>query len=181
MYLIVLFRDPGTTEIGEKIREILLNPELELNKWTEFNLFLAARAQLVHEFLIPTLEKSKIVFLDRYYDSTIAYQGFRNGIPLETIINYNKIMGAVEPDLTLLYKISVEEAQSRLRKNSSSLTRIDQEALELHKKVAEGYDFVAQNYKERVYVIDASRSLEEVTKETIKIIGGFLANVLNPD
>ncbi|MCX8194307.1 MAG: dTMP kinase [Candidatus Pacearchaeota archaeon] len=169
-------RDPGTTEIGEKIRKLLLYKNM--NKWTEFNLFLAARAQLVNEFLIPNIKKGKIVLLDRFYDSTIAYQGFRNGVPLEMIVDYNKKIKVIEPDLTLLFDLPLEEAQKRILSDKRNLTVFDKENIEQHKKVHKGYKWIAKKYKKRVNVIDASRSIEEVTKDAIKIISKHLRNVV---
>ncbi|MEM4152911.1 MAG: dTMP kinase [Candidatus Pacearchaeota archaeon] len=173
-------RDPGTTELGEEIRRLLLYKNM--NKWAEFNLFLAARAQLIKEFLIPNLKKGKIIFLDRYYDSTIAYQGFRNNIPLKIIFDYNKKIEAIEPDLTLLFDLPIKLAQKRILEDSKKHrkpTTFDKESLERHRKVYEGYKWIAKNFENRVRVIDASKNIDEVTKEVKNIIDEFLAKILN--
>lgn len=177
-YKIVTFRDPGTTKVAEQIRDILLNPDSKMSKWTEYFLYLAARTELVEEIKLH-LEKGSIIFLDRYYDSTIAYQGFRNGVPLEIINEDNKrISQRVESDLTLLYKITPEIAMKRNLGNGK-MNRIDRESLEKHKKVYEGYEWVAKKFEDRVRIIDASQTKKKVLEDTVKIIDEFLVNVLN--
>lgn len=177
---IIALRDPGTTESAEKIRSVLLDSKDIKNKWTEYYLYVAARAELITE-IKAHLEQGKIIFLDRFYDSTIAFQGFRKGIPREIIFEDNKrISEGIEPDLTLLYRINPEIAMQR-NLSTGKMNRIDRESLEQHKKVYEGYEWVAKKFKDRVCTIDASKTKEEVLKDTVSIIDEFLANVLNPD
>lgn len=177
---IVTMRDPGTTEIAEKIRTILLYSKEIRNKWTEYYLYLAARAELVKE-IRSNLEQGKIIFLDRFFDSTFAFQGFRNGIPLEVISEDNRrISEGIVPDLTLLYKITPEIATARNKSNGKK-SRIDIESIEQHRKVYEGYEWVAKKFHRRVRIIDASQSKEKVLMDTVKILDEFLANILNPD
>ncbi|MCL6500916.1 MAG: dTMP kinase [Candidatus Pacearchaeota archaeon] len=170
---IVTFRDPGTTKVSEAIRNILLEPNLNMSVWTEYYLYVAARAELVKK-IEPYLEQGAIVFLDRFYDSTIAYQGFRNGIPLQFILEDNKRIGCPEPDLTLLYKLGPEVGMQR-NISEGKQNRIDQESLDKHKKVYEGYEWVAKKFKNRVRIIDASQSKEKVLEETVMIIDEFLS------
>jgi dTMP kinase len=173
---IITLRDPGTTKVSEEIRDILLNPKSKMSKWTEYYLYVAARSELIEE-IKSYLSKGKIVFLDRFYDSTIAFQGFRSGIPLEVILEDNRrILQGVEPDLTLLYKVTPEIGMQR-NVNNGKMNRIDRESLEMHKKVYEGYEWVAKRYKNRIYIVDAFKSKEEVLKSTVKIIDEFLVNI----
>lgn len=175
---IVTLRDPGTTKVAEKIRDIVLNPDLEMNKWTEYYLYVAARAELVKEIKL-CLYEGKIIFLDRFLDSTFAFQGFRNNIPLKVIKEDNqRISCGIIPNLTLLYKISPEIAIER-NKINGKMDRIDRESIEKHKKVYEGYEWVAKKFKDRVVIIDASQTREKVLEDSIKILDEFLVNVLN--
>ena len=177
---IVTMRDPGTTIVSEMIRNVLLNPGVKMNSWTEYYLYVAARSGLIDE-IKPKIKKGKIIFLDRFYDSTIAFQSFRNKIPLKVILEDNKrILQGIEPNLTLLYKVNAEIGMSRNLSNGKG-NRIDRECLELHKKVCEGYKWIAETYKDRVRVVDASRTKKQVLEESVRIIDEFLVNVLNPD
>lgn len=169
---IVTFRDPGTTKISEAIRDILLDPNLDMDVWAEYHLYIAARADLVR-YLKKDLEEGAIVFLDRFYDSTIAYQGFRNGIPLQVVLEDNKRIGCPEPNLTLLYKLDPEIGIKR-NLGEGKMNRIDRENLEKHRKVYGGYEWIAKKFKHRVKIIDASQSKERVLEETVKIIENFL-------
>lgn len=180
--MLVRFRDPGSIknleDICEEIREMLLYHRKENSNWTEFYLFVASRAQLVDKYLVPNLKEGKIVFLDRFYDSTIAFQGFGNGIPIDTILYDNgNVLQGTEPDLTLLYDLPVDIALKRMAEDKNKkLTDFDKGTKDFHQRVWEGYQYVADKYQDRVKIIDATKSVEEVSKETIKIIEEFLEN-----
>ena len=111
-----VFRDPGGPEVSEKVREILLNPDYSIDPVTELLLFSAARSQLMAENVLPGLRKGVVVILDRFYDSTTAYQGYgRESISLDEIHKMNKVASHKrEPDLTIYMKVPLEEAQKRM-------------------------------------------------------------------
>ena len=175
------YRDPGSTEFAEKARWLLLESGLEISKEAEYYLYVSARADLVKRKIKPDMEQGKAVVVDRFYDSTFAFQGFRNGIPLKVIFEDNKrISYGIMPNLTLLYRLDPEIAMLRNLENGK-MNRIDRESLEKHRKVYEGYEWVAKKFSSRVKIIDASQTKVKVLEDTVKILDEFLANVLNPD
>ena len=160
----LLVREPGGTLLGEEIRKLLLNYEEDKPlPMTELLLFCAARHQIAEEMIIPALKDGKIVIADRFYDSTIAYQGSARGIMnTEEILNLTRlVIGDLKPDLTFYLKLSPEEAFKRKTKDIP-LDRLEKEGIEFHKKVAEGYDFISTLEKERFCIIDASKTPEEI-------------------
>ncbi len=150
----VLFREPGGTKVGEIIREVLLN--LDVDPLLELLLFEASRRSLVVEKIIPSLREGKTVILDRFCDSTLAYQGFGRGIELSFVrkLNYVTTQG-LEPDLTFLLDLDPLKAIERVREK----TRF--ENLEFLKKVREGFLKIASEEK-RIILIDADRPIEYV-------------------
>ncbi len=171
--LVIKIRDPGTTYVGEKIRPILLYEKLD--PWAEFLLFEAVRAQLIKECIIPKLKEGKLIFLDRYIDSTIAYQGFGGKLSLDLVLEHIRLKEKPKPDLTFLFDLPVEVALKR--KKSKKLTKFEKRSKREYQKILNGYKIIAKTFKERVYVIDASKSKKEVREEVIKVIDEFLANV----
>ncbi|MDP8233647.1 MAG: dTMP kinase [Candidatus Saelkia tenebricola] len=160
---ILFLREPGSTSIGEEIRGILLSLEHKnFCPTAEFLLFLSARAQLVREKIIPALEKGIIVILDRYSDSTLAYQGYGEGISLELIkkLNYFATSG-LNPDITFLLDIEIEDGL----KKAGLKDRIEKKGLEFHKKVQNGYYQLAASFNERMYVIKVQEDILETQKE----------------
>lgn len=158
-----VFRDPGGTEVSEQIREILLNPNYEVDPVTELLLFSAARSQLVAEKILPALDEGSAVILDRFYDSTTAYQGYgRASVPLEEIDRLNSIASHKRrPDLTVYMKISLEEAKKRMPEYKD---RMEQAGDFFFQKVIAGFDEIAQT-KERFFTVDATHSPEQVQQQ----------------
>jgi dTMP kinase len=166
----LLFREPGGTELSEQIRSILLDKSFShpLSEAAEFLLFAASRAQLIREVIKPALEKNTFVILDRFVDSTIAYQGFGREIELELIEDVNTLAtGGIDPDLTFFLEVSLELAM--LRRKDSANDRIESEVLEFHRKVLEGYKYVAKEYK-RIHTIDGADSVENIHNKIWSII-----------
>ena len=162
----VFIREPGGTILGEKIRDLLLNFRQDApTAKAELLLFLASRAHLYEKVLKPALEQGKIVVADRFYDSTVAYQGFaRQIIPAQEILELNKmILNSLTPDLTFYLEIKPEIAFKR--KGDDILDRMESEPLEFHQKVYEGYRFMAEKEKNRFAVIDATKSIEEIQSQ----------------
>ena len=172
----VLFtREPGGTPIGEKIREIILDVNnREMAPETEALLYAASRSQHVREKIIPAVEAGKIVICDRFVDSSLAYQGTARRMGMETIMEMNRAaLGGVMPDLTVFFDLSPEKGILR-KKNERTLDRLEEEKIDFHKRVYDGYKQLCLKYPERIKAIDADRSVEEVHLEVREVIDGLL-------
>ncbi len=163
-YSVVVTREPGGTRISEKIRSILLDPELDdFNSLTEIYLYLASRAQHVAEIIFPVLNEKKIVVSDRFADATFAYQGFGRGLSLEKIKLLNRIAcQGVHPDITFLLDIPVQESVRRSQKAGKTADRLEQEGNVFLNKVRQGYERLAREEPRRIYKINGVLPIEEV-------------------
>jgi dTMP kinase len=158
---VVLVREPGGTETGERIRQVLKDPELTLDPLAELLLFCAARAELVAQVIGPGRERGRDVVCDRFSDSSVAYQGMARGLGAERVEEICDLAtGGVWPDLTLLLRIAPERAAARIGRRAAD--RFEGEGIELQRRVAEGYDEVARRHPERVRVIDADQDRDSV-------------------
>ena len=167
-----IIREPGGTEISEKIRTILLDKENSgMYMETEFLLFSASRSQLVREKIKPYLEKGFYVISDRFHDSSTAYQGYGRGIPIEVILNIHKLaIGNTIPDVTFFIDIPVEVAEQRRQEKSLKLLdRIENSDGEFYSKVREGYLELA-NSSDRFKVINGMEDIETIHSRIIKEI-----------
>ena len=164
-YDVVLTREPGGTEISEKIRRIILDPEnKEMDGMTEALLYSASRAQHVAQLIQPSIEAGKIVLSDRFMDSSIAYQGYARGLgDCVRVINEYAVQGC-SPDLTFFLDLTPEEGLARAE-NRQKLDRMEMEALSFHRDVYNGYLQLAEIYKDRYVRIDAKRSVEEIAEQ----------------
>lgn len=169
-------REPGGAKISEQIREIILNSEnVEMHKDTEMLLYAAARAQLVNEVILPALDADKIVICDRFVDSSFAYQSFGRGIPYEMVKTVNDIaISGRMPDITLFFDLSPEAAAARRLARGEVGDRLENEDAAFHKAVYEGYKTLAEKMPDRIKVIDARRTIEEVHADVIKLIEELL-------
>jgi dTMP kinase len=159
----VLIREPGGTEPGERIRDVLKDPRLSLDPLAELLLFCAARAQLVAEVIDPARQRGTDVVCDRFSDSSIAYQGVARRLGADRVESLCDIAtGGVWPDLTFFLRIHPEVAAERIAAEGRAADRFEGEGLQLQKAVAEGYEEVAARHRERFRVIDASASPDEV-------------------
>jgi dTMP kinase len=167
------FRDPGTTEIGEKIRQILLSTEHDtMSTRTELLLYMAARAQLWAEKIKPALSADKCVIVDRWLSSTCAYQGYAGGFGIEKVIAIaTDSLERAWPDLTIILDVDLKTAATRLK---SQLDRMEQKGAEYHQKVREGFLKIAESRK-GFAVVDASKDVEAVHKKILEIVGGDFA------
>lgn len=171
-------REPGGTPLTDEIRRLLLNYEIDKPlPMTELLLFCASRVEDVYKQILPALNAGKVVIADRFYDSTIAYQGMARGImSSEDILSLTKkIIGNLVPNLTFYLKIPPEEAFKRKSK-MGEMDRIEKEGLEFHKQVQKGYDFISNIEKERFYVLDATKKPEEIFAEIIKVLKEKIPN-----
>ena len=178
-YEIVRTREPGGTPIAEEIRNVILDrSHTAMDGRTEALLYAASRRQHLVEKIWPALKEGKIVLCDRYLDSSLAYQGGARGIGIENVLEVN--MFATEgtfPDLTLLFDITPEQGLERINKNKDrEVNRLDLEKLEFHHKVRENFLFLANKYKERFVIVDASKSVKEVREQALKTILERLQN-----
>jgi len=163
-YSVVLTHEPGGTPIAEQIREILLEPRhSDMTNTTELLLYLASRAQHVDQLIRPALAEGKVVICERFSDATFAYQGYARGLDLDPLEQVNRIAtGGLEPDLTLLLDMEAEDGLSRKRRSDYILDRLESEDIDFHNKVRKGYLDIARRSPERVKVIDAEGSIEDV-------------------
>ena len=166
---VVGFRDPGDTVIGEKIREILLDPANKgMGDNVEVLLYMAARAQLWIEKISPALAEGKCVVMDRWLSSTCAYQGCAGGFGIENVIKLGSdCLERVWPDVTIVLDVDLETAASRMNRE---LDRMEQKGKEYHAKVREGFLKLAEIHPDKVFKADATQEIEEVQKQIRKMI-----------
>ncbi|PAL09329.1 dTMP kinase [Peribacillus simplex] len=181
-YQVLLTREPGGVPISEQIREVILNKDnTAMDSRTEALLYAAARRQHLVEVVMPELERGGIVLCDRFIDSSLAYQGHARGLDIEEVYNINKFaIGDMMPDATLFFDIDPEEGLRRIQSSGErEVNRLDLEALDFHKKVCEGYQFIINRWKERFIIVDAGRTIDEVFEETKASLLDFLAKAGN--
>ncbi|MCJ7498357.1 MAG: dTMP kinase [candidate division Zixibacteria bacterium] len=173
---VILLREPGGEKVSESIRQVLLSSKnIGMNPLTELLLYIASRAQLVSKIILPALKQGKIVICDRFYDSTLAYQGYGRGLDKKMIEYLNKISTlGIKPDLTILIDIPIEIFVKRMRKNNKKKDRIEKEKIDFYKKVRDGYLKIARREKKRFKVIDGSGEIDEVWKNVKEITDIFL-------
>jgi dTMP kinase len=162
------FREPGGTAIGEKVRQILLNPNhIAMSTSAEVMLYMAARVQLWAEKIAPALEKNQCVVLDRWLSSTCAYQGYAGGFAMEKVIKIAEdCLGRPWPDLTIILDVDLETASQRLNRN---LDRMERKGDGYHQKVREGFLKLAREQKD-FFVIDATQDIDAVHKKVIETV-----------
>lgn len=156
-----VLREPGGTDISELIRGMLLNPEIEIDPVTELLLFSSARSQLIAEKVKPLLAKGVVVILDRFYDSTTAYQGYgRKSIPIDQVHQINRIAShEIAPDVTFYLRLSLEESAKRTAHMQKD--RMEQSGIEFFHNVIKGFDELSES-EDRFVTIDASKNVDEV-------------------
>jgi dTMP kinase len=159
---VVFCRDPGSTPVGEQIRQILLGsgPEVPIGRRCEMLLYMAARAQLVDEVIQPALEAGKVIVSDRYLLANVVYQGHAGGLEADTIWQIGQIAtGGLMPDLTFLLDMDHDAASERLDRE---LDRMEQQGDDFRGRLRQGFLAEAQRDPAHIVVIDASRSVEQV-------------------
>ncbi len=165
-FKVVLTHEPGGPPPSERIRNILLDRQLSISPWTELLLFMASRRENTEKIILPALKEGYIVISDRYMDSSLAYQGYGRGLPIEEIEKLNSIATCgIEPDITFLLDISIEESLRRMKKDD----RIEKESYTFFKRVREGYLQIARRYAHRFVVLQSKdRKVMEVALKFIK-------------
>ena len=170
---VVLLREPGGVKISENIRNLLLDiKNTGMGDECETLLYMAARAQMVKEVLEPQLKSGKIILCDRFLDSTIAYQGYGNGINIKLIEQLGVFATkGLTPDLTILFDIKPEEGLGRAGKKKD---RIESRSLEYHNRVRNGYLELSKQYPARIKVIKVDANVEEISKRVKSYIDALL-------
>jgi len=161
---VLFLREPGGVKISEKIRRVLLDVKnVKMVDECEMLLYMAARAQMVYEKVLPALKRGAIVLCDRFSDSTLAYQGYGNGMDIDFIKKVGRFVTKdVQPDLTLIFDIEAQKGLARLNRVKD---RIEQRAIAYHKRVRKGYCELAKKEPKRVKIIKVNRTIEDVHEE----------------
>lgn len=170
---VVACRDPGSTRLGEAVRELVLNRnDLRIDRRSEMLLYMAARAQLVEEVIRPALDQGKTVVSDRYLLANVVYQGHAGGLDVKTLWEVGRVAtGGLVPDLSIVLEIPPREAASRLRRE---LDRMEQQGDAFHARVRQGFLDEAKRQPERIVVVNAARSIEQVQADIRTVVGRFL-------
>ena len=175
---VVSTREPGGTPLGQRLREVLLDSEQQVDPLAELLLYAADRAQHVRALVRPALASGRVVLSDRYADATAAYQGAGRGFTPELVRELIGLAtGGLKPDLTLLFDLPVEEGRARARRRTrdeESGDRLDQEGADFHARVRDAYLQLARAEPERVRVVDGAPPVEEVHARVLEIVLPFL-------
>ena len=169
---IVVTREPGGNKISEQIREVIVDKEnTSICNETECLLYAASRAQLITENIKPLLATNKTILFDRFVDSSYVYQGFVRGLGIERVKEINEFAtNGFMPNVTILFDIEPELGFKRIAENNRSTNRLDLEGLDFHRQVRRGYKMIADLYPNRIKVIDASKTPDEVLEEVLNIL-----------
>ena len=170
-------REPGGIKISEQIRSIILdNNNTEMDERTEALLYAAARRQHLVEKIIPALNEGKVVLCDRFIDSSLAYQGYARGIGMDEILEINKFaIGEYMPNLSIFFDLEPSEGLKRINiDNNREVNRLDNEKIDFHNKVREGYYKILEKDKDRIVKVDASKTIDEVYEDVKYIITEWL-------
>ena len=174
---VLLTREPGGTSLGEKIREILLDtrPIIEISAEVELLLMFTARAQHIQQIIVPAINAGKTVICDRFIDSSYAYQGAGRGIANKKIQQlenwiFSTLANPLTPNLTLLLDVSVKSGLARINTRTTKTDRIETERFNFFEKVKNAFLQIAYNNKERIYIIDAEQSYDNVQSAILQIL-----------
>jgi dTMP kinase len=159
---VVATREPGGTELGERLRDLVLHGD-HVSPWAEALLYAAARAQHVDEVIRPALERGAAVICDRYVDSSVAYQGVGRGLGLDRVLDLNlAAVGELLPERTFLLELEPAAIGGRL---PGEHDRLERESEEFHRRVAAGYRELAARFPERIVVLDATRTVDDLAED----------------
>lgn len=173
----VFTREPGGIRIAEQIREVILNKEnTEMDSRTEALLYAAARRQHIVEKVIPALNEGKLIICDRFIDSSLAYQGYAREIGVDDVYSINMFaIDGVMPEVTLYFDIEPERGLLRINgSDSREVNRLDLEKMDFHLKVQKGYKQLIDKFPERIKVINADQSLEDVYRDVKEVLIPYL-------
>lgn len=161
-------REPGGIEIAEKIRDIILDPQnVMMDAKTEALLYAASRRQHLVEKVIPSIEAGKVVICERFVDSSLAYQGYGRELGFDEVLSINKFaIGDYFPDMTVYLDVDEKTGLERI-KDRAFKDRLDQESIDFHHRVNEGYQKVIDVFKDRISIVDASKPLDSVIEDAL--------------
>lgn len=169
-------REPGGTQASEELRKILLNGSIKLQHKSELLLHTCARLEHVENIIKPQLAENKIVICDRYMDSSRAYQGYGNHIPMDVIDKLHElIIGKFYPDLTFILDINVATLRRRISRRQNVNDRYENKDDSYHERVAAGYREIAAKYPDRCVLIDASQTIDKIHQVIIQKITALLS------
>jgi dTMP kinase len=172
---VLVLREPGGVPVSERIRQLVKDPSAHVNPRTEALLYAAARAQLVSERLLPALENGKLVLLDRFLDSSLAYQGAGRALGVEQVREINLFAtGGLTPDRTLLLAISPAAGRARQEGRGQEPDRLELEDAAFFTAVADAYDQLARQEPDRIRTIDATRAPAEVLAQALAALAGLI-------
>lgn len=167
---IVFTANPGDTKLGKELRKLLLHKsDLKFSEINEMFLFFTGICDNFEKIVLPALSQKKIVFCDRYYDSTIAYQGFGRRLDMKKILKLAEVTALPEPDLTFLFRINYEIFEERSSKKDSK-DKIESSKEQFYKNVIAGYDELAKIYKNRYVILDGSKPMEIINNELKQVL-----------
>jgi dTMP kinase len=184
-YRVTENQEPGATNIGRQIRRILLDPaHQEMAPMTELLLMFASRAQAAAEIILPALQRGDVVISDRYTDSTLAYQGEGRGLGFDAVLKAHQLaLGSLLPDLTICMAVDISTGLERAhRRNEASAAeaseaRLDQQSLEFHERVGQGYGKIAALYPERFRMVDGRGEPREVAERVWAEVSPLLVHL----
>lgn len=181
----LLTREPGGTDFGRKLRKVLLDvDDCRMEPWCELLLYLADRYQHLQEVIVPARQRGLFVLSDRYQDATRAYQGAARGIPQHEIEKLVRLLGIVEPDKTILLDLAPEIGLSRARgRNAASPMaaaegRFEAEDIDFHKRVREAYMALASQWPQRIHVVDASGTPDQVFSRISRLLDQWVPQAI---
>lgn len=170
----VVTREPGGTPLGTRVREVLLDPELDMHALPEFLLYSASRAQLVQDVIRPALERGEVVICDRYFDSSLAYQGAGRGLPLPLLQSVTReVTGGLKPDLTILLDLDPVTGLERAARRGQP-DRLERADLSFHQRVRQGFLDLARQEPQRFTVLDATHPPERTAQAVWKAVQAHL-------
>ena len=170
-YPVILTREPGGTAIGNDIRQILIDKKNnQINPLTELMLNFASRIEHLQQVILPALKNKQIVITDRFYDSTLAYQGFAMDVEIETIEKVHQLtINSIQPDITFLCDMEVEVAFQRIKSRSDN-NRYEELSFDFHNKVRNGFLKIAQDNAGRIKIINANNDVSKVAEQIVKYL-----------
>ncbi len=167
-------REPGGTPVGEAIRDALLHGPHDPDPWTEALLYAAARAELVARVLLPELARGRVLVLDRFVDSSLAYQGYARGLGIDAVLAVNRPgLRGLLPDLTFVLDVDPVLGMSRIE---GSPDRIEAQGIDFQRRVRRGFATVAQSFPERVRVVDGAGDIHAVARDVEAVVRGVIAD-----
>lgn len=169
-YPVVVSREPGGSVLAEKIRELILDVHNEMDAKTEAYLYAASRREHLVKTIFPAMNEGKLILCDRYLDSSLAYQGHGRQLGQKEIEQLNDFgLEGFRPDYTLFFSLDLETEKERMVMRGD-MNRLDLESQEFHQRVRDGFTLLCQQEPERIRIIDASQTKEEVAKATLELV-----------